>query len=217
MGSVRGHTVQKLPLDENTLFIMTPYDYDFVLDNEKLTDVTVERIVPSPDGTPGFYFVHLRYVDNIDEIFAAEKAAREALRESAVTINGQAIKLRFSYLDSDFQAESIALVFDNDPFTVTKTFEANPFVIEMTFPSPRIINGFSIIIGEANVQVTLKCQAETGAEPVTYTFEGQGTRNEPELSFDLPAPTQAQVLQVEVLDLRSQGPAKVHIWELKLR
>lgn len=217
MGSVRGHTVQKLPLDGNTLFIMTPYDYDFALENEKFSGVEVERIIPFPDGSPGFYFVHLSYADDIDEVFAAEKAAREALRETTVSLDGQDVKLRYSYLDSDFQAESMALVFDGDPFTVTKTFEANPFVIEMTFPSPRTVNGFSIIIGEANVRVTLKCFAGTAAEPVMYAFESQGTRNQPELSYDLPAPTQAEVLQVEVLDLRSQGPAKVHIWELTLR
>src|SRR5688572_4461743 len=79
MGSVRGHIVQKLPLDDNTLFILTPLEYDLLKASEKLTDVQVEKIVPYPDGNPGFYFIHMRYVDNIDEIFAAERAARQVL------------------------------------------------------------------------------------------------------------------------------------------
>jgi 4-amino-4-deoxy-L-arabinose transferase-like glycosyltransferase len=217
IGSVRGHITQKLPLDDNTLFVMTPQEHDMVMESEKLTDIDVETIIPYPDGNPGFYFVHLRYVDNIDEIFAAERAVREALRESTVAIDGQEVKLRYSYLDSDFQAESMALVFDNDPFTVAKTFESNPFVIEMAFPEPRTLNGFSIIIGTAKVQITLRCFTGDDEPPTVYTFEGQGTKNQLELSFDLPSPTQVDVLQVEVLDTLSFAQAKVHIWELMLR
>ena len=217
VGSVRGHITQKLPLDENTLFIMTPQEYDIITQSEKLTDINVERIVPYPDGSPGFYFVRLRYADDIDKIFAEEKAIRTALREATVMIDGEEVQLRYSYLDSEFQDKSMALVFDNDPFTVAKTFETNPFVIEMTFPRMRTLNGFSIIIGSAQVQITLKCYSESGAEPTVYTFEGQGTRNQPELSFDLPKPVEAQILRVEVLDPYTSEQSKVHIWELKLR
>ena len=217
MGSVRGHITQKLPLDDQTLFIMTPQEYDLVKQNEKFTDVEVERIIPYPDRSPGFYFVHMQYVDNIDEIFAAEKATRQALREATLRIDGQDVELRFSYLDSQFQDKWIALLFDNDPFTVAKTFESNPFIVEMTFPQPRTLNGFSIIIGSANVQITLKCYSRPGVQPTVHTFEGRGTRNQPELSFDLPTPTQAQLLRFEVLDLHSSDQAKIHIWELTLR
>lgn len=217
IGSVRGHITEKLPLDDHTLFIMTPQEYDMVLQSEKLTDVNVETVVPYPDGNPGFYFVRLRYVENIDQIFAEEKAARQALREMTVTLDGEDVKLRHSYLDSEFQDQSMALVFDNDNFTLAKTLESNPFIMEMTFPKPRTLNGFSIIIGTANVQITLKCYSEDEAEPSVYTFEGQGTKDQPELSFDLPAPVQIEALRWEVLDPFSPEQARVHIWELKLR
>ena len=217
IGSVRGHLTQKLPLDEDTLFIMTPQEYVLVKENPKLTDINVETTVPYPDGTPGFYFVHLRYADNIDEIFAAEKATREALRESTLTIDGQKVKLRYSYLDAEVQDKWIALVFDNDPFTVAKTFETNPFVLEMEFPKVRTLNGFSIIIGTAKVHITVRCYSAPGAEPVTYTFDGQGTKQQPELSFDFPESTQVRTLHMEVLDPLAPDQAKVHIWELKLR
>jgi hypothetical protein len=217
IGSVRGYLIERLPLDKNVLFIMTPEEYDIAEASPKLTDIEVESTVPYPDGQPGFYFVRLRYVDNVDEVFAAEKGAREELRETDLIIDGQEVKVRYSYQDSDFQDKSIALVFDDDPFTVAKTFETNPFVLEMTFPEARTLNGFSINIGGAKVQITLKCYSEAGAEPTIHTFEGQGTQNQPELSFDLPTPIQVQVLQVEVLDPHSHEQAKVHIWELKLR
>jgi 4-amino-4-deoxy-L-arabinose transferase-like glycosyltransferase len=66
MGSVRGYIMQKLPLDEDTVFIMTPQEYDIIRESPKFSDIDVETIVPYPDGNPGFYFVHLRYVDNIE-------------------------------------------------------------------------------------------------------------------------------------------------------
>jgi hypothetical protein len=217
MGSVRGHLAQKLPLDDNTLFVMSPEEYALAQESDKLTDIDLERVIPYPDGSPGFYFVRLRYIDNIDEIFAAEKAVRQVLRETTLRIDGQDVRLRFSYLDSQFQDQWIALVFDNDPFTLAKTFDSNPFILEMTFPKRRTLNGFSIIIGSAKVEITLTCYSRIGAQPTVYRFEGQGTRSQPELSFDLPQRTQTQVLRVEVLDPRASDDAKVHIWELKLR
>jgi hypothetical protein len=217
MGSIRGYILQKLPLDQNTVFVMTPEEYDIAKESPRLADIDTRMIVPNPDGTAGFYFVHLRYADNVDDLFAAEKAARQTLRESTLTIDGQEVNVRYSYLDSDFQDQSIALVFDHDPLTLAKTFEANPFVIEMTFPQPRMLNGFSIMIGTARLQIILKCYAEAGTQPIVYKFEGQGRRSQPELSFDLPIPTRVQVLQVEVLDPNPNDQTKVHVWELKLR
>lgn len=217
MGSIEGYVTQKFPLDDDTLFIMVPEEYALATSNSKLTDIHVESIFPYPDATPGFYFVRLRYVDNIDEIFAAEKELRQALRESVVSIDGQAVKVRFSYLETPDQSEAIQLVFDNDPLSLAKTFEANPYVIELTFPSPRVINGFSIVIGAAKAQLTLKCYPTPDAEPIIYTFEGQGTIQQPELSFDLPQPTQVQVLRVEMFDPLSPAPTQIHIWELTLR
>ena len=111
----------------------------------------------------------------------------------------------------------MALVFDDDSFTLAKTLESNPFILEMTFPEPRMLNGFSIMIGTANVQITVKCYTGEDVEPIVYSFEGKGTKEQPELSFDLPTPAQIQVLRVEVLDPFAPEQSKVHIWELKLR
>lgn len=218
IASVRGHIVQKLPLDADTLFVITPQEYDAILsETAKIKHVEVEQIIPYPDGNPGFYFVRLTYADNIDEIFAAEKAVRQVLREAVIPMDGQDVMVRFSYLDSSVQAESIALLFDNDPYTLAKTYENNPFFVELAFPEPRALSGISINIGGANARITVKCYPAPDAEPIVYTFEGQGTREQPELRFDFPELTETQILQVEVLDPFAGEPAKIHIWELELR
>jgi hypothetical protein len=109
------------------------------------------------------------------------------------------------------------MVFDGDPLSLAKTFESNPFVIELTFPSPRPIQGFSIVIGSANAKISLKLFNAPGAAPVIYTFEGQGTIRQPELSFDLPEPAQARVIRLEMFDQASPAEAIIHIWEFTLR
>lgn len=213
-GSIEGYLQRKYPLDENTLFIMIPDEYAMTLASPKFTDVHVEKIVRNPDGTPAFYFVRLRYADNIDAIFAAEQAERSVLREAVINLDGQRVDVRFSYLDAADQAHSIQELFDHDIHTLVKTFEANPFIIELTFPTPRTIRGFSITIHSVDAQIVIQSYSTLGAEPVTYTFEGIGSDDAPTLFFEFPKPTQAQFLHFEMLDPHSPPPAQIHIWEL---
>lgn len=215
--SIRGHFNQKLPLDDSMLFIMTPEEYNQVFENPKFINLRVEKTVPYPDRTPGFYFVRLQYSDNIDKILSVEAAARHVLQESNLTIAGEKVKIRHSKLDSVTPEKTIANLFDGDPLTLAKTVEANPFVVELTYPSPHTVNGFSIVTGAANVTITLTGYAQAGAEPVVYTFKGHGLLSDPELSFDLPEPLIAQILRIELLDVENQEPAIVHMWEIAFR
>lgn len=217
LGSIEGYITRRYTLDESMLFIMTPEEFETASKSDKLTDIQVEQIIPYPDGRPGFYFAHLRYVDNIDNVFADEKAARNVLRESTVVIDEQDVNVRFSYLDTSSQEDAIALIFDNDPYSLAKTFDNNPFIIELTFPTPRTISRFSIVVGSANVQVTVSSYMSIDTEAVTSTFIGQGTVDQPQLTFDLPEAIEVQVLRFEVLDLQSAETAQIHIWELGLK
>ncbi|MCC6498821.1 MAG: glycosyltransferase family 39 protein [Anaerolineales bacterium] len=213
-GNIEGYLQRKRPLDENTLFIMLPDEYATTLASPKFTDVRVEQIVRNPDGTPAFYFVRLRYAENIDEVFAAEQAERAVLREAVINVEGQRVGVRFSYLDAVDQAHSVQELFDHDRFTLAKTLEANPFILEMTFPAPRTIRGFSITVHTVDAQIVIHCYSTLDAEPVTYAFEGIGSDDAPTLTFEFPEPTQAQFLHFEMLDPHSPPPAQIHIWEL---
>lgn len=217
VGSVRGHITKELPLDDNTLFVITPEEFDLLAAAGKFKDINVVEIVQYPNGQPGFYFVKLRYVDTIDEIFAAETAARQVMQEATFTIDGEPVLVKYSYLDADTQEKAMALVFDGNPYTLAKTFESNPFVIQLTFPSQRTLQGFSIVIGSANAQITVHCYTTADAEPVIYTFEGQGSIEQPELSFTLPQPIEVAVLRLDVRNMAASEDAMIHIWELTLR
>ncbi|NJN79977.1 MAG: hypothetical protein HC797_05625 [Anaerolineales bacterium] len=215
--SIVGYIENNLPIPEDSLFVMTKEEYNFAIQSEKLTDFRIEKTIPCPDGTDCFYFLRVRYSDIANELFAQEKILREQMQESTIKINGEDVQVRHTYLEADDQSVSMQLAFDGDPYTNAKTYEANPFVIELTFPAPRTIRGFSIIIGSANVSVTLSGYAFPGADPVTYEFRGQGALESPELSFDLPEPMTVQILHIEQFDIYAVEPTKNHIWEITFR
>jgi 4-amino-4-deoxy-L-arabinose transferase-like glycosyltransferase len=215
--SIVGYIENNLPIPEDSLFVMTKEEYNFAVQSEKLADFQIEKTILCPDGTNCFYFVRLRYSDIAEELFAQEKAIRGQLQESTIKINGEDIKVRHTYLEANDQSLNMQLVFDGNPYTNAKTYEANPFVIELTFPSPRTINGFSIVIGSAKVRITLIGYAFPGADPITYQFEGQGAFESPELSFDFPEPMTVQILHIEQLDMYASEPTKNHIWEITFR
>lgn len=215
--SITGYIDNKLPIPDDSLFIMTKEEYDFAVTSEKLADFQIEKTIPCPDGTNCFYFVRLRYSDIADELFNEEKELRQTMPESVIKIDNEEVKVRHTYLEADDQNISIQLLFDHDPYTFAKTYETNPFMIDLTFAEQKTINGFSIIIGSTYVSVTLTGYASPNAEPITYVFEGQGTQEKPELSFDLPQPLIAQILHIEQLDVYAGTPTKNHIWEITFR
>jgi hypothetical protein len=215
--SIIGYIENKLPMPKDSLYIMTKEEYNFAVTNEKLADFQIEKTIPCPDGTDCFYFVRLRYSDIADKLFAEEKARRTILQDSVIKINGEDVKVRHTFLEADDQAVSMQLVFDGNPYTFAKTYEANPFVIELTFPKPRTIHGFSIIVGSTNVRITITGYASPSAAPMTYQFEGKGSLESPELTFDLPEPLTAKILRIEHLDIYAPEPTKNHIWEITFR
>ncbi len=212
IGSIQGHMDRRMSLDEHTLFITTPDEYAQIAESGKFTDIRLERTLPYPDGTPGFHFVRLRYVDDIDQIFAAEQAQRRQLQEETVQIGGQDVRVRYPVLDIG----SINLLFDGDPYSMLRTLEANPLVIELDFPAPREINGFSILIGSANTQISALATSTQGTPPAEFTKLFRGSVDEPGTRLDFGAAFQVQSLRIEVLDMNQDEPAHVHVWEITL-
>jgi hypothetical protein len=212
LGSVRGHIERIRPLDERMLFIVTPEEYQLVKGSGKFDEIRVEQILPYPDGTPGFYFLRLSYVDDVEAIFAAEQAQRRQLQEAKVDLDGETVQVRHSLLDIGAPAQA----FDGDPFSLTRTLEANPAVFELTFSEPRTLRGLSVIIGSIEAQVTVLVYETPQSEPQRFTMRDRGTVSDPEIHLDFGAEYPVSVLRIEVLDLHQDEPAHVHIWEIRL-
>lgn len=107
-----------------------------------------------PQWQVRIYFVTLRYIDGVEEIFAREQAERRKPEQAELELLGQRCVYRIPLDIGD-----IAQVFDGDPKTFIRSFEANPLEITLSFSQPVELRGVSVLIGNAAsrlvVEVTL--------------------------------------------------------------
>jgi 4-amino-4-deoxy-L-arabinose transferase-like glycosyltransferase len=213
LDSIDAYLYQKLPVDENLTAVLTKPEYDRAAVDPKFKRVEPYKVVYYPDGSPGFYFVHLEYADQADEIFTAEKLARSQPDEAQVQIGGQNVSMKFSKLDMG-GPESI---FDGDFYSLMRGLEANPFIIDLTFQTPVELTG--LITDLANMDFTLKAELyeQPDGEPVVYEQTYRNIQGDPhvELTFDR-GPGQISRLRLEISNLNSGETAHIHVRELRL-
>ncbi|MCX8025099.1 MAG: glycosyltransferase family 39 protein, partial [Thermanaerothrix sp.] len=114
LGNIDGFMNEYRPELDTLVLVMTPDEYERARNSPKFTDLRVEQILPYPDGQPGFYFVRLRYVDDIEAILEAERQQRRLLVEGQMTLpDGRQVQVAYSYLDMG----EIQHAFDGDPTT----------------------------------------------------------------------------------------------------
>jgi 4-amino-4-deoxy-L-arabinose transferase-like glycosyltransferase len=213
LGSVDGHIFQHLALDDNLVFVMLQTEMDKVFTSGKFKNVHVDKIIPYPNGQPGFYFAHLQYVDNIDEILAAEQKERSLLQKATLTIQSEPVQVSYSMLDMG----SIDLVFDGDLNTVARTLEANPFIIELNFPKVHSYSGYTIVLGSTTAQVTVLLYPEDGGPPVESIANFDGSVSDPGLDVNFQMTVNTQKVRFEIYQPYTGVPANVHVWEIKLK
>jgi hypothetical protein len=211
MGNINAFALEYRPLDRNTLFVMTQEDVDFIDESDKFTDVTVEEILPYPDGSPGFYFLRLAYVDNIEAILDAEQEARQTLLREELTIDGQTVQVAYPMLDIN----EIQQAFDGDRTTLIRTFEANPLRLVLTFPEFIDLHRVTLIIGgtPTRMTVTALSAGETLETVVQEAGEATVVREIP-LAFS--QTLAVDQLEIEILNIFDAEIAHVHLWEVIL-
>lgn len=212
VGSIEGYLNVKLPLTDQTLFIMIPEEYHQISNNGKFTDVRVEKTLPSPNGQPGFYFVRLRYSDQIDQILAAEKAQRLILQKDTLQIAGVQTQVSYSYLDMG----DITKIFDGDPATLIRTMEANPLQVIMDFSKPVQLSGLAAQVGGPATQLNITALLDNG-ETRTFNTTAKETAMPRRLDVDFGGPLSITRLSVNVLNINDAEPAHIHLWELILK
>jgi hypothetical protein len=213
LDSIDAYLYQKLPVDENLTLVLTRPEFDRAAVDAKFKRVEPYKVVYYPDGSPGFYFVKLEYSDNADEIFAAEKLARSQPDEAQVQLGDRSVMMKYSKLDMG-GPESI---FDGDFYTLMRGLEANPFVIDIYFPTPVALSGLATDL--ANMDFTFKAELyeQADGEPVIYEDTFRNVTGDPhvELTFDR-GPGSISRLRLEIYNLNSGESAHIHVRELQL-
>jgi hypothetical protein len=211
LGNIDHYIYNHLPLEEGRVFVMTAKEYQKTIDSGKFMDIRIHKILDYPDGRPGFYFVTLEYVDNIDEILEMEKAERRELRKEEILLDGELVDVRYPLLDMG----RIEDLWDGDPRSVARTYEANPFQLEFIFPEPRILEGLWLVIGDTDVRVQALLYPAEGIQADEVTTELSGSVQNPEVYFDFGESKEVKKLVLYVTDLLQDEPAHVHLWEIE--
>lgn len=213
LGSIRGHLQSLKPLDRTMLFVMTPDEYDATLQSGKIVNIQLEQTLPYPNGQAGFYFVRLDYAPNIEELLAEELAERRKLQTTEALVAGELVQFRHSTLDIG----TVEQAFDGDANTLLRTWEANPMVIEMRFSRPHKLRGIELILGSAQIEVTLHLSSSDQSEPVVVSRLVRGSVQQPQVEIDFPQAYPVQTLRLELRDVNQGEPGHVHLWEIDLQ
>jgi hypothetical protein len=208
-----GYLAERLPLTDDMLFVLTPEEYGRLAESPVVTDVRVERILPYPDGRPGFYFVRMRYSPEADRILAEAEAERRRPVVEEVVVGDQTVQVTHPLFDLGTPIH----LFDDDPFTLVRTYEANPARIALAFPQPRSVSAISLTIGFRQASLTVRLFPASGADPVTYIQDYRDLPETPtiEIRFEN-APIEVQGIEIELRDLSDPMDGKLHILEISL-
>jgi hypothetical protein len=213
IANVTAFTDNKTPLDQNTIFIMTPEEEAKAIASLKFRPFSPETVLNYPDGSVGFYFARLQYVDNIDQIFADEEIERQKPVTETFLLGGESITVSHSRLDAGQMKD----LFDKDTFTLVRGLQANPIFFEFTFPTARAISGFSADLGTFDFQLTISLYPEEGS-PVIFdkVYRGLGPDPHIEVPFSN-QPSAVKRIRIEIRDIGQGQVAKIHVREFAFR
>jgi hypothetical protein len=210
--TIREYIQDYVAIGDQDVFVMTPEEYQLALTSGRFADVPVEQILPYPDGTPGFYFTHPRYIDNIQEVIAAEKAELAKPVEENIVLGGETVRVVHSRLDMG----SLASAFDGDLFSVMRGLQDNPLVMEMFFPTAHNFTTFRVHIGGAATRVTVTLYPSDGSDPKTYSATADRASDYRDLEVTLPAPMESSHIRLEIETVGESAPTHVHVYEIQM-
>ncbi len=212
LGSISGYIKEYAPFDPATLFIVTPEEFEDIHSSGKFTDVQVERMLYYPNGEPGFYFLRLRYVENVVAVFAAEETERLAPKEDQVILpDGTPVDVIYTTLDMGSAQE----LFDGRDATIARTFEVNPMQVAVTFPAARSLESVDVLVGGVATRVTLLAYPPGAAEPLRAEVEVGATPSPRYVTLTLGQAAEVERVEIQVLNVNDDETGNVHVWEIQ--
>lgn len=200
------------PIDDNLVLVLTNYEYQEVIDSGKLVVEDILEIIPYPDGSPGFYFLKLAYVENASQVFAEEEAELYSPVVEQITLLDQTVTVSHPRFDMG----TVEHVFDEDFFTLARTFDANPAYFYIDFEQPVQISGLSLTTGSMDFILTVRMIAPDESV-VEFTETYTELPPDPSVEVDLDdAPDEIARLEIEIEAMHMGQPYKIHIRDLTL-
>jgi hypothetical protein len=206
MLSIDYYMDDRRPIDNNTVLVMTPAEYQKAVSSGKFSRVDVERVLPYPDGSPGFYFARIEYSPNFEAILIPEREARVRPIEEPFVLDGQPVTI----IHSPFDAGQLADVFDGDVFTLARGMAANPLIFDITFSEPRPVSKLVADFGSMDFVLHASLFAEPEGDSVYYREEYRDRPPDPHIEMPfVGAPEKVARIRLEIEQL--DPPKDVHI------
>lgn len=198
-------------IDPAELFVFSPDDLQQAMESGKLAIDAPERVLNYPDGRPGFEFVRMRYVPDAAAVFAAEAAARQQLQEATIALDGQQVAVRYSQLDIG----QLADLFDSRPETLIRGQEANPLVLEFTFPTPKTLKAVKLLVARMNLALKIVLTPADGGAPHVYTSEYRDANEDLQINYTFAdGPQTVRQLRLELTDTTPPEDVHIHVREI---
>lgn len=204
----------------NTRFVATAAEFSNILRDEKFVDVNVIDTILYPNKQVGFYIATMRLADNIGEILAEQHAAARNPIEDTMTFNGEEIRV----IHSPLGMGSLDMVFDNNPDSLVRVEEANPFFIALYPNTPIDTHSVFIKTGSLhNYTITIRLYAPGAAEPVEYinTYQDEPDKPlppDPEVTIEFDrGPDKAERIEIEVKDNLSGETSSIHLRTIQFK
>jgi hypothetical protein len=156
----------------------------------------------------------MRYSDQADAIFEQEQLERLKPVIDTLEVKGEMLTIEHPLFDSG----GVQHIFDGDPYSLARGYEANPMLLKITFAAPRPLSGVDITTGSMESAIAVRLVPTGGGEPVVYKGTYRDLPMDPTISIDFPgAPTEVTRIEIEIHHLLEPGPAKIHLREIQLR
>jgi len=211
LAGIEGYLDRQQTIKPDTVFVLPLEEYQKALESGKFTDIQVKEILPYPNNQPGFYFLTMRYVDNVSSIFAAEEALRHVNQTETVTLkNGEVLTVSHSAFDMG----TISDLFDGNKQTVVRTSEANPMHLEIAFGQMHDFKAITVRAGGVASKVTITIYPADAPLPLVFSAEKGQTPDPRDIQIDFGGTIQAMRIDIDILSVNDSEPAHVHAWEV---
>jgi hypothetical protein len=197
-----------------TIFVLTHSEYQDLLNNSKVGEVIIERIIDYPDGQPGFYFVQFNYSTEAQATFAMEQAKRQSVQSHRTEYRGIPLIIEYPYIDMG----EIKHILDDDLFTLMRFYSANPATLSLTFNSPIELKGISVTTGSMDLKLTCRVYPTDAASPEEFSRRFIQLPDDPTVEIDFEKTFQAvSKIEIEIMALSVGDPFKIHLRDLTLK
>ena len=199
----------------STIFILTSDEFTNFSKDPRFKDLQVRQTIAYPNGKPGFYLITLKLADNIKQILAEENIVNRQPVEDKVTINGQVVRM----LHSPIGSGSIQDSFDDNPDTLTRVLEANPYFFDLYPDPPLTTNSITIQTGALpDFTVKVSLYAPGAQEPVVYSKTYEDLPPDPvvTINFDQ-GPVKSARITIEIKDNTSGDTSQIHVRTIQFK